>query len=183
MRGDLNLQSAAGSVSIADIGCTACPSFSCLHLNAPFFLSGLVGSVVGSWMQAPLALPLRWGRTRGIRLLRRKGVRQEAAIDAVEQWRKQMPLWTISELMHPTRDELCDLATPLKMRCKTLRPARSKSERADEPHQHPSDHGLPGSPSLSRSRYHRGSPTKAARSKAAPARRAARRPFPANVCL
>jgi hypothetical protein len=94
-----------------------------------------------------------------------------------------MPLWTISELMHPTRDELCYLATPLKMRCKTLRPARSKSERADEPHQHPSDHGLPGSPSLSRSRYHRGSPTKAARSKAAPARRAARRPFPANVCL
>jgi hypothetical protein len=39
-----------------------------------------------------------------------QGLPQKAAIGTVKRWRKQMLHWTITELMHLTRDELCDLA-------------------------------------------------------------------------
>jgi hypothetical protein len=78
---------------------------------------GLIAPFVGSWMQALRARPLRSRRMRCIHLLRRRGLCQKAAIGAVTRWRKQMLLyWTIAELMHLTRNELCDLAEQIALK-------------------------------------------------------------------
>jgi hypothetical protein len=42
------------------------------------------------------------------------GLRQKAAIGAVDTMEETMMLWTIGELMHLTRDELCNLAAMIE---------------------------------------------------------------------
>jgi hypothetical protein len=71
--------------------------------------SGLVAPVVESWMQAALLHLVAVARDASASFVARASVRRR-------DWRgrameETMPLWTISELMHLTRDTLCDLAT------------------------------------------------------------------------
>jgi hypothetical protein len=40
--------------------------------------------------------------------------RLKAASGAVKRWREAMSCWTIAELMHLTRDELCDLVARIE---------------------------------------------------------------------
>jgi hypothetical protein len=64
--------------------------------------------------------PLRCGRKRCIRLLGRRGLRQKAAIGAVHAMEETMLHWTIAELMHLTRNELCDLAEQIAFKLPEL---------------------------------------------------------------